>query len=269
MKRHLFFVLGILGFVSLLMIANGQAGDDKSTAWKPFLAGDTYKELTQRSIARIEEIAKSDAKDAAERIETEAAVLVGYTLSVKNADDAEVAKLRGAALQAVQAARSGQTKKVIVFKATVAVGPATAADKAARKAYLQELQWMMETFRGKAKGGEGLHADLQYHPKLKNLNGTEAFLGAIAGKKLSDENLDKVAKELPNLASRVGVMASITYEFAPDKGAAQWKEISVKMRDSSIALAEAARKKDADGVFKAAQALENSCTQCHMVFKKN
>jgi len=38
---------------------------------------------------------------------------------------------------------------------------------------------------------------------------------------------------------------------------------------TSIALAEAARKKDADGVFKAAQALENSCTQCHMVFKKN
>ena len=82
---------------------------------------------------------------------------------------------------------------------------------------------MMEIFRGKAKGGEGLHAELQYHPKLKNLNGIEAFLGALAGKKLSDENLDKVAKELPNLASRIAVVGSLTHELPQEKNVAEWR----------------------------------------------
>jgi len=268
MKRSVLSILLSLPALLLLVASSGQAGD-KATAWKPILPAQVYQELTKRSILSIEAIAKSNAKDAAEKIEAEAAILVGYTLSVKNSSDESVGKLRGATIQAVQAARSGQAKKLADFGKTIASAPNASAEQVSRKQILQELQWMMENFRGKAKGGEGLHADLQYHPKLKNLNSTEAFLGAIAGKKLSDENLDKVAKELPNFAYRVAVMGSITHEFAPTKGAAQWQELAVTMRDASIALAEAAQKKDANGVFKAAQSLENSCTHCHMAFKKN
>ena len=263
-----FIPLAFVIAAAIFACANGHAGDGKASAWKPFLAADAHKELTKRSIAQIEALAKSDAKDAAEKIEVEAALLVGYTLSATKIDD-DVLKLRGAGLQAAMAARKRDVKGLAEFGKLAASAAKGAADLKGVKGQLAELQWMMETFRGKAKGGEGLHADLQYHPKLKNLNGTEAFIGAIAGKKLSDENLDKVAKELPNFAYRVAVMGSITHEFAPAKGAGQWQEISVKMRDASIALAEAALKKNADGVFKAAQTLENSCTQCHMVFKKN
>jgi hypothetical protein len=265
MNRYLVASLIVMSATVFVVAIRGQAGNDTG-AFKAILPAEAYKELTQRSIGRVEAIAKSNAKDAAEKCEAEAAILVGYTLSVKDNDEA--AKLRNAAIVAVQWARNGQIKKLAEFSKTIASSPKTPADRVGRKEYLQELNWLMETFRGKTKGGEGLHVELQYQPKLKNLNGTEAFLGAIAGKKLSGENLDKIAKELPNFAYRVAVIGSITHEFPPEKNAAKWRALSNQMRDASIALADAAKKKNADGVFKAAQALENSCTLCHMEFRK-
>lgn len=265
MNRTLLLTIAVMTLTLSVICSQSRAGQD--AGFKSILPAEVYKELTRRSIATIEAIAKSTAKDAAEKCEAEAAILIGYTLSVK--DDDDVSKLRGAALDAVKLARGGQVKKLAELGKSITAAPKTAANKATRKEYLQELNWMMENFRGKNKGGEGLHADLQYHPKLKNLNGTEAFLGAIAGKKLSDENLDKIAKELPNFAYRTAVIGSITYEFAPEKDAAKWRELSKQMRDASVALADAGQKKNADGVFKAAQSLEASCTQCHMAFRKN
>lgn len=268
MKRFLFSMLIALPSGFVLLSSGSQAGDGAGAPWKPFLPADAYAELTRRSIAGIEATAKSGVKDAAERIEAEAAILVGYTLSVKNPGDEAIGKTRGAAILAVQAARNRELKKLGAFgKTIVAAAPNAAADRTPRKAYLQELAWVMEIFKGKAKGGEGIHAELQYHPKLKNLNGIEALIGGLAGKKLNAENLDKVAKELPNLAYRVAVVGSITHEFPPQKGAAQWRELSNQMRDASIALADAAGKKNGEGLLKAAVSLENSCTQCHSAFK--
>jgi hypothetical protein len=268
MQRYLLIAVAVLATVLVFFVNDGRAGKNDG-AFKPILPEQAYAELTKRSIATIEKTAISGAKDAAEKVEAEAAVLIGYTLSVNNVGADEVAKLRGAAMQAIQTARKGDVKKLGDFGKSIAAAPKAPAAIKDWKANLQDLQWMMENFRGKAKGGEGLHADLQYHPKLKNLNGTEAFIGAIGGKKLSEENLDKIAKELPNFAYRVAVMGSITHELAPAKDASKWREISTQMRDASIALADAAHKKNAAGVFKAAQTLESSCTQCHMVFKKN
>ena len=76
---------------------------------------------------------------------------------------------------------------------------------------------MMEIYRNKSKGGEGIHADLQYQPKLKNLNGIEALIGALGTKKLSAENLDKVATELPRLSYRIAVTGDLT-RFAAGEG---------------------------------------------------
>ena len=134
---------------------------------------------------------------------------------------------------------------------------------------LHATEPMMKIFLSKAKGGEGIHAELQYHPSLKNLNGIEALIGKLAGKKLSDDNLTKVEKELPYLGYRLAVVGSITHEFTPKKEVEKWREFSRDMRDASIALAESARKKDGDGVMKAASALENTCVECHSVFKNN
>ena len=77
----------------------------------------------------------------------------------------------------------------------------------------------------------------------------------------------KISTELPNLAYRVAVVSAITHEMAPAKKAAEWRDLSNKMGDASIAIAEAAQKKNANGVFLAAQTLESTCTQCHSAFK--
>lgn len=263
MRKYSWTALAVMT-AALTLDANQPGG--KAGAWKPFLPDDVYAQLTSRSIATIEMLAKSDLKDAAERAEFEAAILAGYTLATKS--DKDVIALRGAALDAAKLARKGGLKKLADFKAiqkAAAAGPEQVKDW---KPYLQELQWMMETFRGKAKGGEGIHADLQYQPKLKNLNGIEALIGGLSGKQLSPENFGKVQKELPNLAYRVAVIAAITHEFAPNKGAGQWRELSMQMRDAAIAIADGARNTSPVGVWKAAQSLENSCTQCHSAFRK-
>ena len=82
----------------------------------------------------------------------------------------------------------------------------------------------MTLFRNKAKRGEGTHPDLQYQPKLKNLNGIEALIGALGARKLNETNLNIVAKELPILAYRIAVLGTLTFELSPDKAAAKWHE---------------------------------------------
>jgi len=238
-------------------------GGDKATPWKPFLSDDAYKELTERSIKAIEAAAKSGDKNALAKIELEAALLAGFTLSVNNANDDDVAKLRGAAL----AARKKDLKKLAEFGQSIKTAPKALTEVRDWKSRLPELEELMVFFRNKSKGGEGLHADLQYQPKLENLNGIEALIGALSKKKLNDANMQKVAKELPILAYRVAVFSAVTHEFAPSKGAGQWRDLSNQMRDASIALAEATQKKNVAGVQKSAESLENTCTQCHSAFK--
>jgi hypothetical protein len=263
MKPHWSNSIVALSLLALVLTDTGNAGDKKAAPWQPLLPADVYKELTGRSIQTIEAAARSADKDTALKITVEAAILAGYTLSAPNPRDEASLALRGAAL----AARKQDLKQLADFGKTIktAKGPADVKDW---KPYLPEITDLMEIFRGKSKGGEGISADLQYHPKLKNLNGIESLIGTLAAKKLSDENLAKVAKELPNLAYRVAVVASLTHEYAPEKDTAKWRELSIQMRDASVALARAAHKKNGDGVMQSALALENSCTQCHRDFKK-
>lgn len=253
--------LGMFGLLLIVLSIQGQTPRDKASPWQSFLPADAYKELTQRSIKLIEETAKSDRKDAAERIEVEAALLAGYTLSAKSPDDEDAAKLRGAARQATQAAAAKDVKKLADFAKMIPTAPKVAVGDKPAKQPSHVLVNLMEIFRGKTKGGDGTHGDLHYQPRLKNLNGIEAFLGAIAAKKLSDENLAKVSGELPTLAYRVAVAAALTYDLAPDKDAGKWHTHALQMRDASLTLADAAKRKDGDAVLKSAQSLENSCIQ--------
>jgi hypothetical protein len=264
MKRFWFTTIAALPVYFFLALTTAlNAGGDKASPWKPFLSDETYKELTDRSIKAIEATAKAADKDALAKIEFEAALLAGFTLSVKNANDDDVAKLRGLAL----AARKQDLKKLAEFRQSIKTAPKAPVDVKDWKSRLPEMEEFMVFFRNKSKGGEGLHPDLQYQAKLQNLNGIEAFISALSKKKLNDANMDKVAKELPILAYRVAVFSAITYELAPAKGAGQWRDFSNKMRDASIALAESAQNKNAAAVQKSAESLETTCTQCHSAFK--
>ena len=267
MKRFLFMMLCLTPTLFSLVDAN--AGGKTPTVWTPALPDAAFKELSQRSIQFIEASAKTGEKGASDKIEVEAAVLVGYTLSVKNPKDDAIAQLRGAALHAAKSARKNDLKNLSAFGKSIAAAPKAPADIKDWKTLLHATEPMMKMFLTKAKGGEGIHADLQYHPSLKNLNGIEALISKLAAKKLSDDNLAKVEKELPNLGYRLAVVASITHEFTPTKEVEKWRDLSHDMRAASLALADAAVKKNGDGVLTAARAIENSCVECHSVFKSN
>jgi hypothetical protein len=261
MQRKI-FTLALAAPLAFATIGAWGQGGDQGAPWKPFLPADAYKELTRRSIKVIEEAAGSGDKNASGKIGLEAVILAGYTLSAPNSKNESVATLRSAAL----AAPSQDIKKLTDFgKSIPALAKAPAKDL---KASLPEVRDLMDIYRGKAKRGEGIHASLQYQAKLKNLNGIEALIGTLGAKKISDDNLAKIAGELPNLAYRLAVLSALAYEIAPAQNTAKWHELALQQRDASIALAEAAKKKNSEGVFQAAQKLENTCTACHREFKK-
>jgi hypothetical protein len=212
-----------------LVAATGRAGGGKAIAWKPFIPADAAKELDQRSERRLAELAKSSEKNAAGQRKAEAAIRAGTSLAAKGGVPADWHKQLGG------------------------------------------LDEVMDLLRPKAKGGEGLPAGLQYHPKLKGMNGGEALVNALAGKKLSETNVAKVSKELPLFAYRVAVIGAITRDYGPPASAkgtpAQWQTLSDQMRDSAVALAAAAQKKDAAGIHAAATKLEASCVECHKAFR--
>lgn len=135
-----------------------------------------------------------------------------------------------------------------------------------------ELAPLMDLFRNKDKGGEGLHTDLHLTKKLANLNGSEELIGALASKKQTDANLDKAAKELELLAYRIAVIGSLTHDLAPtmkvkNGDPAQWRQISLAMRDASVLLAESAKKKDGDAILAHANQLQETCINCHKAFR--
>ena len=251
-----------------LWTAAGHAGGDKEIVWRPFVPADAYKELSQRSVKRIGELASSADKRAVSDLQAEAAILAGYTQSTEAGD----AALRGRALNVaalISANKAGEAKKLAADFAN-AEGKTKPGTVDWRK-HLEDLNTVMNLLRPKAKGGEGLPAELQYNPKLKGQNGVEDLVTALAGKKLTDANVGKVAKELPLVAYRVAVIGAITHDYGPppaSKGdAKQWQKLSETMRSSAVALAEAAQKKDGTGIHDAAKRLESSCIECHRVFR--
>ncbi len=172
-------------FILFVLAFGASPAGDKPAPWKPFLPEDAHDVLAMRSRTTVMEMGKAGNK---ERVEVEEAIIAGYALSVERksgglkegARQEEIAKLR---------------------------------TKMQRKELFAE---MMETFRNRAKQRvDGIHADLQYLPKLKNQNSVEALIGALANKKLSEENLAKVEKELPLLSYRIAVMANLSQHAAP------------------------------------------------------
>jgi hypothetical protein len=129
----------------------------------------------------------------------------------------------------------------------------------------------MDPLRVQKKGGDGIASELQVNIRLKGaLNGVEEKIRNLAAKKLTDANMDKASKELALLSYRMAVLGEIVHEYPPTKKKGtpkEWKELSLDMRNAAIEMAAAAKKKDAEAVFKAAGRLNSSCNQCHSSFR--
>jgi len=269
MSRILRFALVpacLLAIVSMI----GQAGDKKPAAWKTFLPESAYAELSKRSLERVGKLAKNDKAPLTE-LRAEALILAGTAMSTKQTekvewmlDDAKVLAEEAGTKSAAEAARQ--------FAVAMANGKPLMHKMSQKKwpELIGEIKDVMMVFANKAKGGEGIPAELQYSAKVKSQNGTEALINALAAKKLTDANVAKMAKELELVGYRVAVVGSLTLERGPaDKGADRkaWDEQAVIMRDSAIELAAAAHKKDGPAIVEACKRLENRCVDCHSNFK--
>ncbi len=129
---------------------------------------------------------------------------------------------------------------------------------------------LMTPVANKAKGGEGIAAELQYTAKLKSQNGIEALLVALATKPLTATNAGKVAKELELVGYRVATIGALTRRRGPTKNkddAKLWDDQALVMRDGAVELADAARKKDTAAIHAASKRLVTTCLECHANFK--
>jgi hypothetical protein len=251
--------------------AVGQAGTDKTPAWKPFLPADSYQELVKRSTDRLHMLAKG--AEATSALRAEALMLAGYSISTK--DPTASAGLRHKAIKVATlvAQKDGDEQ---ARKLAAELAPA----KSDAKAAIPTIDWptaigdvvdLMAPLATKAKGGEGTAAELQYLAKLKTQNGTEALLLQLATKQLSAANSSKVAKELELVGYRVATIGALARRRGPTRHkdeAKLWDEQATIMRDVSIELAEAARKKDVTAILGASKRLVSSCAECHATFKK-
>jgi hypothetical protein len=259
--------------------ARGEQGTDKAP-WQPVLTKEAYQELANREAELIKNLLDNNPDDdALHRARFGAALIAAYTMSVKGDNSAE--ELRGVRERAVLLAQVlgkkgdvAAAKKLLDGLLTQKTNPQAALrfdwDK-----LIENRADLMLHLHVKAKGGDGMHADLQSNARLKGaLNGFEEKIRALTMKELTDAGMKKEAKELELLGARTAVVGELAYYYAPTmkvgkKDPQEWRERALQMRDNSVALAAAAQKGDAPGLLKASNSLNSSCSQCHSVFKQN
>jgi hypothetical protein len=259
-----------------VLAGTGNAGGDKANPWKPILPADTYKELIQRESKTLQDIlAGNPDEDKLFKAQFAALMIAGYTLSTKDAEDAQKSAVRTTALQVARIVmdkgKLGEAKKLALTLPNPKADGQTKSNLEV-KSYLPEIGEFMNFFRTKGKGGEGLHPSLHLNPRFKTaLNGSEELIRYLGMKKLTEALLDKASDELTLLAYRTAVSAGWTHGFAPAQKAKQdpkeWRELSIQMRDAAAELAEAAKKKNIAAVHDAGKRLDASCTKCHNLFR--
>jgi hypothetical protein len=255
-----------------LAVAGGAAGD-KAGSWQPIPPG-AYKELLGRSAKVVEEGLGSKDKEGLERAQIEALRIAVYADATTAGDAGQREAVKATAVQIARLIKEkGSMEAATKLAASLRTLKPGGAGKTSHDLgqYLDDLGELMNAYRTKKKGGEGLPTTLQTTAPLKtSKNGIEEKLVYLNRKKMAKPALAKEADELALLGYKFAADGALTATFAKaqPKGAKEWRELSVAMRDGGIALAEAARKKDADGVFRAANILDSACTRCHNEFRK-
>jgi hypothetical protein len=263
----------LLALAMLLALASieVEAGADKAPPWKILLPAAAYQELARRSVDRIHEYARDDG--ASDALRAEALILAGYTLSVKDATSPAAVRQKAIAIARLASQKDGAAE------ARKLAGELSLSKSGAAKETGAPVDWpaligniadIMTPLANKAKGGEGLPAELQYNVKLKKLNGTEALIVALSDKALSTTNAGKMAKELELTAYRVAAIGALTRRRGPHKNkddAKMWDDQSIIMRDAGVELADGARRKDTAAIVAASKRLIGTCVECHQNFK--
>src|SRR5947209_10795033 len=201
------WIAGACGAAALgLLLARTEAGGDKG-AWQPILSKEVYQELATREAEAIKTIldGKPD-EDALRRAKFAAVMLAAYSKSIQPQGGADNQNLIGVRERAVQLADA--LKKDTLPRAKELLKDILQA-KTMSKSSPDQVHWdklierpdLMDHFRVKDKGGDGIHPDLQSNVRLKGaLNGIEEKLRALGMKELAAAGMKKEAKELELLA---------------------------------------------------------------------
>ncbi len=180
-----------------------------------------------------------------------AAVLLG-SLGGRAADDKD---LKGA-IQKIAAAFD---------KKDMSEAKKLAADAAKNTGDFEDV---MHLFALRTKKGLGVGAK----PGAVTPDGIEKKVEVLADKGIPADKLPAEADALAKMGNDIAALGEITIAKKPakDEGKkkmADWVKWATDMRDAGLALADAAKKKDAVALKKAADRANTSCTKCHDVFR--
>jgi hypothetical protein len=277
MKTRVCVVLGggALALAAWCLAGAGSAAPEggKETGWKEFLPAKEAQELTKRSLEEAKAaLADKPDEEAIKKAQFHLLSIAAYARSTKGGDKDRLGQAYQHALRVANLL--GQKGKLAEARNLLEKGT---ADRGSFDGDLTKtgavLKDVMDHYKTKGKGGEGVHPSLQSNIKLKGTqNGIEEKIRTLVLKKQTPAVLDKESEELALLAYRIAAVAELTYEFTPakkvgKKDPADWRQNSLGMRDAAVELAEAAQKKDAEAVFKASNRLNSACSQCHSTFR--
>ena len=130
------------------------------------------------------------------------------------------------------------------------------------------LDELMHVFKFRAKGGLGVGETAG----AITPDGIEAKLQGLQKKEADKADLAKNGKAYATIGEVSLVLAEISEAFTPkdkkgEKDPKKWKEFVEKMRVGSKDLITASNKSDAKGLKKAAKVLNDSCIECHSIFR--
>jgi hypothetical protein len=142
---------------------------------------------------------------------------------------------------------------------------AKAIAELAKKYSLDEL---MHVFKFRAKGGLGVGETAG----AITPDGIEAKLQGLQKKEADKADLAKNGKAYATMGEVSLILAEISEAHTPkdkkgEKDPKKWKEFVEKMRTGSKDLITASNKSDAKGLKKAAKELNDSCIECHGMFR--
>ncbi len=157
--------------------------------------------------------------------------------------------------------------EAIEKKDTAAIKNQTAA---LAKEY-KEVEELMDLFRARTGNEGGLGVGPR--PGLITPDGIEDKVEALARKPLPEKQLEREAPDLTRMGYQVAAVLAVAHARPPEKDdgprkRADWLKFADATRSAAVEFAVAAGNKKPAEVQKTALALDNSCTNCHKVFKK-
>jgi hypothetical protein len=131
------------------------------------------------------------------------------------------------------------------------------------------LHDVMHNFKPRSKKGWGVGSK----PGVAVPDGIELKLLSLGRDAPSNATLKREREALEEMSYVVAAIGEVAYHFPPKKDAGkktkkEWLNLSREMRDSSLGLAAAVKAQGGGEVKAAASKLNNSCNNCHTVFKE-